>query len=396
MGLPAVSKWGRSLVCGCLLVCAARGFAHHPRDDKADKTQKARAQASPPAAAPSGQDLLLTAEGARKADALTAYIDGFIAEDNADGDAMLADYQKVLALDPGYTDLAVKVSVELARRGEVAQGIDVLKDAIKASPKDPMGYLYLSQIYFKDLKKADVAMKYAMEGLELAPANFASYAAVYDIYNGSGQAKKAEEILDRASKSTVDDPQFWLGIGRLYTELLLKQDGSVTSPDGLKKMNAVYKKALAGSHGDLDTKDRVAEFYYSSRQWKDAIPLFQSVIAARSESDEASVLSDRKMLAQCYALNGRQDEAIAALKLAIKQNPLEPDTYALLGEIYEEKGDMEGALANFQQTLLLNPTVWEHYRTVAELEAQLEAVRQSHRDPGRSPRQVSRAPGTNL
>ncbi len=377
-GLPGRSKWRQWFVCGSLLLCGASAFGsrHAASASKTAKTAKTRAQTPPSAASPlpaaAGQDLLLTPDDARKADALSAYIEGFMAEDNADNDRMLADYQKVLALDPGYSDLAVKVAVELSKRGEVAQGIDVLKDCIKASPKEPMSYLFLSQIYSKDLKKVDLAMKYATQGLELAPTNFASYAAVYDIFYYNGELKKAEETLDRASKLTVDDTQFWLGIGRLYTELLLKQDGSAVPPETLKKMNAVYRKALAAGRSDLETKDRVAEFYFSSRQYKDAIPLLKDVIAARAQSGEPVVASDRKMLAQCYAINGQLDEAIAVLGRAIKESPLQPELYALLGAIYEDKSNTQSALDNYQQTLLLNPAEWQNYRKVAELQADLK------------------------
>jgi len=368
--LPGRSKWRQWFAVVCVVLCGAPAFGSHHRDQGLAKAPAA-------ADSPPNGDLLLDAGGAREADALAAYIDGFIAEDNADSDTMLADYEKVLALDPGYSDLAVKVALELARRGEVAQGINVLKDSIKASPKEPMSYLYLSQIYFKDLKKADVALKYAMQGLQLDSTAFAAYAAVYDIYNGNGQPKKAEEILDRASKVSVEDSQFWLQLGRLYTELLLRPDGSAATPDGLKKMDAAYGKALAYSRGDLDTKDRVAEFYFSSRQWKEAIPLLRSVIDAREKSEEPAIASDRKLLAQCYALNGQRDEAIAVLQLAIKESPLQQDMYELLGDVYEKKGNIESALANYQQTLLLNPTVWRNYAIVAEFQARLKQYDQA-------------------
>ncbi|SRR5579862_2234737 len=370
-GLRGRSKPLRWIACVCLALCGAPAFGARHTSAAAQKARAAASQAAD-AQPNAGQDLLLGPEGARRADALAAYIEGFIAEDNADGDTMLQNYQKVLAIDPGYSELAVKVALELSRRGEVAQGVDVLKDAIKASPTQPLSYLYLSQIYFKYLKKIDIALKYAMQGLDLAPDNFSSYAALYDIYNGNGDQKKAEATLDRASKSPSEDAQFWLQLGRLYEELLLKEDGTAASPDGLNKMNAVFKKALAFARGDLDTKDRVAEFYFNSRQWKEAIPLLKAVIADRAKSGDPSLVTDRKRLAQCYALNGQRAEAIALLQETIKENPLQSDLYESLAIIYEEDGNLEGALANFQQNLLLNPTVWKNYTVVADFQARLK------------------------
>ena len=81
------------------------------------------------------KDLLLPVEEEKKSDALASFVDGLIAEENADGDRALEAFQKVLNLDPSYTELAVKVADQQARRGDVDQGIGTLKDAIKASPK---------------------------------------------------------------------------------------------------------------------------------------------------------------------------------------------------------------------------------------------------------------------
>jgi len=50
---------------------------------------------------------------------------------------------------------------ELARRHDVSGGIQVLKDSIKATPKDPLPYIYLSQLYSHYLKKPDLALNYA-------------------------------------------------------------------------------------------------------------------------------------------------------------------------------------------------------------------------------------------
>jgi len=106
-------------------------------------TQAAEADVLPEGSEKAAPDLMLQGDAASKADALAAFSQAIIAEDNADSDAALTDYQKALALDPGYTELAVKVAFELARRGDPSSGIQVLKDSIKASPKAPLAYLYL-------------------------------------------------------------------------------------------------------------------------------------------------------------------------------------------------------------------------------------------------------------
>ena len=367
--LPEKGKSLQWLVGFCLLAsCLPSGATTRRREDA---TAHPLPIATPARVDSPAKDLLLPLEAQRHSDALAAYIQGFIAEDNADNDAMLEQYQKVLAIEPGYSELAVKVALELARRGEIPAGIDVLKDCIKASPRDSATYIYLSQIYCKYLKKPEVGLKYALQALELDPSNLASYGAAYDIYTYTSQPKKAEQILDRASRLSVRDPQFWLQLGRLYTELLLKLDGS-TPPESLKKMSAAYEKARALSPEDLDVTQQAADFYISARQWKSAIPLYQALIETKKVSSDPSVLANRLKVAQCFSAIDKYDESINILRESIKENPLQQEAYDMLGQVYEEKGDVAGALASFQQYLLLNPALWQNYARVAEIEIELK------------------------
>ena len=69
-----------------------------------------------------------------------------------------------------------------ARRNDASAGIQILKDTIKAAPKEPLPYVYLSQLYSKNLNKPDLALKYAEQALALAPDNFAAHMALYDLY----------------------------------------------------------------------------------------------------------------------------------------------------------------------------------------------------------------------
>ncbi|MEI9894756.1 MAG: tetratricopeptide repeat protein [Chthoniobacter sp.] len=136
---------------------------------------------------------------------------------------MIEAYKKALTLDPTYAELAVKLAYELSRRNDPSSGVQILKDTIKAAPKEAVPYIYLSQIYAKDLNKPDLGLKYAEQALALAPDNFAAYLAVYEIYMATGQSKKAEQLLDRAAKSEHGDAKYWAQLGDLCTRLYLKR-----------------------------------------------------------------------------------------------------------------------------------------------------------------------------
>jgi tetratricopeptide (TPR) repeat protein len=321
------------------------------------------------------KDLLLKPEAERRADALARFVDGSIAEDNADADKALEDYRKVLEVDPAAKVraddgndtmmlLSAKVAFELARRGNPAAGIDMLKDTIQAAPKEPMAYYFLAQLYSKFLKKYDIALKYAGQALDLDPDNEIFYLTNYELELNLGQNKKAGEMLDRASKLQNDDPQFWLKLGELKIQASVKEDGS-SAPDDLKKMNALFQKALSFAKNEPGVIAKAADFYVLTKQVKEAIPLYIKVLGLKSDPNDPALDSVREKLANSFVATGQRDEAIKMLQELIKNNPMNYASYELLGQLFEANGENEKALANYQQTLLLSPGDWRNYLRTA-------------------------------
>ena len=312
-------------------------------------------------------DLGLHGDAENKADALAAFSQAIVAEDNGDSDTALLQYQKALSLDPGYTELAVKVAFELARRGDPSAGIQVLKDNIKASPKAPLSYLYLSQLYLKYLGKPEVGLKYAQQALALDPSNLASYIAVYEIDMATSQPLEAAKILDRAAASGSTDPQFWLQLG----DAMLKSCGDGQIPaDRQPKIAAVFHKALALSPNDPATLARVGDFYSRTGQEKEAIPLYLKAIKlspANPPEGDQTLSGIRDNLARCLAAVGRDTDAIATLQQLIKDDPLRTDAYGPLCELYEKSGQYEAAYAICQQMILLDPNDFRNVVQAAQL-----------------------------
>jgi cellulose synthase operon protein C len=60
-------------------------------------------------------------------------------------------------------------------------------------------------------------------------------------------------------------------------------------------------------------------------------------------------------LAQALIARGSPDEAIARYQQAVQQNPREPSSYILLGELYETKRDWENAKQMYQKAIDLRP-----------------------------------------
>ena len=311
-------------------------------------------------------DLQLAKPDERKAAALTAFSEGLIAEDNSETEKMIESYRRALSFDPGYAELAVKVAYELARENDPSAGIQVLKDAVKAAPREPLPYVYLSQLYARNLNKPELALKYAEQAIALAPDNFGANLAVYELLAAAGQTKKAEQVLERASKSESTDPKFWSDLGELYARLYLKDDGS-SEPAQLQKMNAIYRKAADLGKDEAQTLAKVGDYFVLSKQVKEAIPFYLAALNLGQDPTDPPLDNVREKLARSYIVTGQSDEAIHHLEDIVKDSPLRFETFQQLGELYEEKGDIDKALANYEHSLLLADSDPRNHLKLADL-----------------------------
>jgi tetratricopeptide (TPR) repeat protein len=324
----------------------------------------------------SAKDLQLSLDGERKADAAARFMHGLMLEDSSDADRALDEYLKALALDPANVDLSIKLAWEYLRRDDTPAAINLLKDTIKAAPKQAEPPLALAYLYFNTLNKTDLAQKYATQALEIDPNNIYSYQYLTEIYKSSGQPQKIAPLLDRAAKAVSKDSAFWLELGALYVGTQLKDTafasseagasgghaGPIKNSDELKKADAVFAKALACGNDDADVVEKVADFYVATQQFAEAAPLYKHVI----EIDATRNLA-RENLARCYLATDQKQLATSTLEDLIKADPVQHHAYEFLAKLYEDAGQYDKAIADYEQSLLITPNHPEAYEGLAWL-----------------------------
>src|SRR5437667_850178 len=320
-------------------------------------------------------DLALRVGGAYKADALAHFVKGMAFEENGEMDRALEAYRKVLNVDPGQSQLAARVAGLLIQQDDFPQAIDVLKDAIKANPNNAEPYQQLAFIYLKYLKRTDQAIDYANRAIALNPADAEGYQRLVEIEVAAGEEKKALEVLDRAAKVRTDDANFWIRLGKLYAVILYKPD-SPLKPDELKRVNEIFKKAAEHANDDPAVLKDVADYYASSQQLKEAIPLYLRVLEL--QPDEANA---QGKLATGFVLTNQRDKAVEMLEQIIKEHPEKYQPYDLLAQVLDEearslqrakrideaKAKFAKVAANYEQSLLINPNHASTYLHLAAL-----------------------------
>src|SRR6266540_3840257 len=320
-------------------------------------------------------DLVLHSEGERKAGALAHFVEGMAFEENGEMDKALEAYRKVLNVDPGQSQLASRVAVLLIEQDDFPQAIDVLKDAIKANPKDADPYRQLAYIYAKYLKKTDQAIDYANRAVALNPRDIEAYQRLVEIEFAAGEEKKALEVLDRATKVPSNDASFWMRLGKLYVAILFKS-GSQPKPDELKRTNEIFKRAAERAGDDPAILKDVADYYAASQQLKEAIPLYLRVLELQPDDANA-----QEKLATGFILTNQRDKAVEMLEQIIKEHPEKYQPYDLLAQVLDEearslqranhpdeaKAKFAKVAANYEQSLLINPNHAGTYLRLAEL-----------------------------
>src|SRR5438552_10706876 len=284
-------------------------------------------------------------------------------------------YRKVLKYDTCQSQLASRVAALLIEHDDFPQAIDVLKDAIKANPKDADPYQQLAFIYAKYLKKTDQAIDYANRAVTLNPGDIEGYQRLVEIEVAAGQEKKALEVLDRATKVRSNDANFWMRLGKLYVAILFKSD-SQPKPDDLKRVNEMVKKAAEQAEDDPAILKDVADYYAASQQLKEAIPLYLRVLEVQPDDANA-----REKLATGFILTNQRGKAVEMLEQIIKEHPEKYQPYDLLAQVLDDearslqrenrldeaKGKFAKVAANYEQSLLINPDHAGTYVRLAEL-----------------------------
>ena len=309
------------------------------------------------------KDLVLRPDGVRKAEALAHFVEGTSFEESGEIEKALEAYRKVLNVDPGQSELACRVAALLTRQDDFPQAIDVLKDAIKANAQAADPYLQLAFIYAKYLRKTDEAIEFANRGVALDPTNIEGYQRLYEIQLAAGDEKKALQSLDRAAKVKSDDSAFWIKLGKLYATLIFRPDAE-PKPEELSRVNEIFKKAAEHGQDEPAALKEVADYYASSQQIKEAIPLYLRVLEL--QPDDAAA---REKLATGFVLTNQRAKAVEMLEQIIKQRPAKYQTYDLLAQVLDDQGRaltrenkaseakavFAKAAANYEQSLLINP-----------------------------------------
>lgn len=300
--------------------------------------------------------LKLHPDSERRAEATARFLQALFEEETQGPDRALDTKCKVLQLDPGFGELALDVAHQYLRRGETSEAISVLKDVVKASPSCSEAMVSLAGIYLRQLQKPELAEKYALQALAVAPMESAPYQILFEIYKAGGKSQKIDDLFARAAKKNPPSAVFWLDLA----DLCLRN--ATSGGKDTDRVVDMLGRAQEFAGDKPEELARVGDGFVLCNRLDRAVALYQLALALRP-----GMPGVRDKLAACLIQTGHPTEAAALLEEMLKDNSLDYRVYDQLADLYFQAHEPTKALAHLKQALLVAPPDPRRYSALVNL-----------------------------
>jgi tetratricopeptide (TPR) repeat protein len=250
-----------------------------------------------------------------------------------------SEWREAVHLRPNLTDAQRSLAALELRRGDVDAVLQTAQEIIKADPSSADGFLWKGVADVARKKYSD-AQQDAEQALQRLPENPAPYVLMGDIQLNLKHYPDALKLYQQALDKNPSSADALKGV--IFTYSAQKQ----------------YDKAIAAANVQIAKSPNNSSFYEQlgtllydgKKDLKGAEAALRKAIEIDRNNSEA-LLKLGKLLAE----EGNIDEALATFQQSIKDNPREVSFYVLSGELYEKKKDWEKAKAMYQQALSIVP-----------------------------------------
>lgn len=227
------------------------------------------------------------------------------------GDAASAEHFMTRAVDtnPRDCDARLELSEMLMEHGGLPAATAHLRKIVKQNPDDPRGYVKLARaLYLQDDRGG------------------------------------ASQLVERALELDPQNEQAWLLQARLE-----RDQGSDT-----RALAACYR-VLATSPDNAEARLLAADIHLQTGNLTQATPLLRSLIDAGLDCPQQRNQAEW-LLGRCYALEGRWDDAAAALSAAVHHRESSASDWYQVAYADYRAGDVAAARQAVHQSLRMAPS----------------------------------------
>lgn len=311
----------------------------------------------------------------------------------ASGDTATAvqHYQQALSLSPGTEDTFYKpLEPYFAGLMTPDEAMPLLEKAMLVLPNDPRSHFYAGIIeadagniekaiehYEKTLEIIEADASYLQ--IELPLGNFNDvYFKLGELHHQQGDVNTAVAYFKRAlelnpeladrfitqGQSAFDENNYQEAIESLNTHLLLfPEDISATyllgqsyEADGDTDNALVfYQRTLALEPQRPDVLFKMVHIYRGREAHQQAVDTLQRIIGIAPETTEAHYL-----MALSYLSLKQPNDALSAFLATVRLQPDDVAAHYHAGILFEQKGEIDNAIAHYEKTITLDTTLLEN------------------------------------
>ncbi|MCI0712942.1 MAG: tetratricopeptide repeat protein [Chloroflexi bacterium] len=265
-------------------------------------------------------------------------------------DNALEDLEAAIILDETLEGLFGDRGAVYVGTGDFENAVEDLNRAIENNAENPELYLLRAQAY-QGLDQSQLALDDVTQAIEADSANAQAYAVRGTIYLETGDTDNATDDFNRAILLDAGNSEARVGRARLFAR------------------NGDYETAITELNLALEANPQFAEAYIERGFVYLALENFSSAL-----SDLNSAIRNDDTLSRAYLGRGliqfelgNYDDAIDDLSVALEDSPT-AEAHLRRAQAYIETDDSEGALADFQAAVELDPELTEAHLGAARIE----------------------------
>jgi tetratricopeptide (TPR) repeat protein len=194
------------------------------------------------------------------------------------------------------------------------------QECIKLNPKEPQPFFENATI-FDIASQPELALKYAKEAYRLNPENYYYATFLSQLYQESEQFNEAIDVLSKLKKSNPERLEIYFALAHNY---ILKGDYKTA----IETYNEIEKKTGISEQVSMQ-KQRL---YTELNEWDKAEDEIKRLIKHLPDNPKYYGL-----LADLYAAQGKENEALKTYREILKKYPEDPYIHLSLADYYRQK-----------------------------------------------------------
>lgn len=257
-----------------------------------------------------------------------------------DSESAIKYFKKAIQIAdfPEKNDVIFDLAIELEHQNNYKAAIDVLKEGIKADPKNESLVYELAYCY-DQTNNSEGSIKCFLNFIDEEPY---SYTAWYNLANAYAKAENNEKAVWAYEYSIIINDEFspaYFNLGNTYMNMMEYQKGIET-----------YEKCLEIDGDDGFVYCSIGECYEELGHYNTAYKYYKKATDLFPELSDAWL--GRGIINE---LQGNYQSAIKEINVALKIDPENASYLQSLAAIYETMGENEKAATYFKQAHLLEP-----------------------------------------